>query len=84
MQTQKIAITVPKDLIAQLDLISRQKGMPRSRLISNLLRKSIAKERAENLKAAYDQVFSDESIKSEQLKTSQWFEKAESGDGQEW
>lgn len=84
MRTQKIAITVPKDLIAQLDSISQGMGLSRSRLVSDLLRNSLAAERAKKVQAAYNQVFADEKISNEQIETSRWFENAESGDGQEW
>jgi metal-responsive CopG/Arc/MetJ family transcriptional regulator len=84
MQTQKIAITVPKDIIAQLDSISQGRGLSRSRIISDLLRSSLAEERSKKLQDAYNRIFADKKIRDEQIETSRWFEKTESGDGQEW
>jgi metal-responsive CopG/Arc/MetJ family transcriptional regulator len=84
MNTQKVAITMPKDLIAAVDTISRDKGISRSRFISLTIEEKIADERDKNLREAYDRVFSDDSVRKEQLDTANWFQQAGSKDGQEW
>jgi metal-responsive CopG/Arc/MetJ family transcriptional regulator len=84
MNTQKIAISVPADLVATIDMISKQKGMSRSRYISTVLHEKVLSERERQIKEAYNRVFSDDSIKREQLETSLWFEGAGSKEGQEW
>ncbi len=84
MNTQKVAITIPKDLIAVIDTMSRQNGVSRSKFITQVLREKILSEKDRQLKEAYNQVFSDNSIKEEQLDTSAWFDGAEVKEGQEW
>lgn len=84
MNTQKVAITVPVDLVAMVDKISKQRGISRSKFISNVLREIIMDERKRQLKEAYNRVFSDDSIRKEQLETSLWFDGAGSNVGQEW
>ena len=84
MNTQKIAITVPKDLIMMVDDISKEKGVSRSKFISSVIREKILSERNDRIKTAYDNVFSDEAIKKEQQETAQWFNGAGIEKGQEW
>ena len=84
MHTQKVAITIPKDLIMMIDDMSRKKGLSRSKFISNVLREKLIKERNRDIKETYDRIFSDESLKIEQLRCAKWFEGLEIEEGQEW
>ncbi len=84
MNAQKIAITIPTDLVIWIDNISKQSGKSRSRFISELLLEKISEHKKRNLKEAYDSVFSDESVCREQLETSAWLEKCGNDEGQEW
>ena len=84
MNTQKVAITVPKNILIIIDTICKSKGLSRSKYISTVLKKNILDEKAQHLKDAYDKVFSDDSIKAEQLSIAEWFEKAGKKGGQEW
>jgi metal-responsive CopG/Arc/MetJ family transcriptional regulator len=84
MATQKVAITMPTELVALIDDISEQKGMSRSRYISKILEEKILKEKELQIKAAYNRVFSDTLILKEQLDTAAWFEGTGSKEGQEW
>ena len=84
MHTQKVAITIPKELVTMIDDISKKKGLSRSRFISTVLREKVMSERNRYIKDAYDRVFSDESIRKEQLDTARLFEGLESKEGQEW
>ncbi len=45
MNTQKIAISMPADLVAMIDIISKQKGMSRSRFISTVLHEKVLNEK---------------------------------------
>ena len=45
MNTQKIAITMPKDLVAMIDEMSTQKGISRSKFISLVLKERIKAEK---------------------------------------
>ncbi len=84
MNTQKVAITIPKKLVMEIDELSRNKGMSRSKFISIALRESLMHEKGRHVKDAYDRVFSDESLRKEQLNTANWFEKLGCEEGQEW
>jgi metal-responsive CopG/Arc/MetJ family transcriptional regulator len=67
VNTKKIAITIPNSLVLQVDAISKQQGLSRSRFISDVLRERIEDERNQRIKEAYDRVFSDQDIYNEQL-----------------
>ena len=84
MNTQKVAITVPKDLIVMVDKISRLKVISRSKFISELLREKVRNEEERQLREAYNRVFSDDLIQKEQLDTAEWFEGSGNNEGQGW
>ena len=84
MNTQKIAISMPADLVAMIDVISKQNGMSRSRFISTVLHEKVLSEKEKQIKEVYNRVFSDDSIKKEQLETSLWFHGAGNKEGLEW
>ena len=84
MHTQKVAITVPKNILTMIDKMSQIKGVSRSKLISSILEEKIIEEKATYIKNAYDTVFEDESIVNEQKRTALWFEKTGTEGGQEW
>ncbi|MEN8691736.1 MAG: hypothetical protein ABF303_15195 [Desulfobacterales bacterium] len=67
MHTEKVAITIPSDLISVIDDIRSTQGVSRSKFITLLLREKIMDEQAREIREAYDGVFSDESIVQEQL-----------------
>ena len=84
MNTQKVAITVPKDLIVIVDEISKLKGISRSKFISRVLSEKIRDEKDQQLREAYNRVFSDNAIRKEQLETAGWFEGSGNNEGQVW
>ena len=84
MHTQKVAISIPKELVTMIDDISKRKGLSRSKFISTLLREKLTSERNRLVKDAYDRVFSDQSVRKEQLDCSRWFEGLGNEAGQEW
>ena len=84
MNTQKVAITIPSDLVVMIDAISRQRKVSRSRFISTVLREKLMEERNRHLKDTYNSVFSDKAIIKEQLETARWFEGSGNKVGQEW
>ena len=67
MHTEKVAITIPSDLISVIDDIRSTQGVSRSKFITLLLREKIMDEQAREIREAYDRVYSDESIVQEQL-----------------
>ena len=84
MNTQKVAITIPADLVMMIDNISKQKGLSRSKYISTVLREKILNETERQIKDTYDRVFSDDAIKKEQLETAIWLDGTGNQGGQEW
>ena len=84
MHTQKVAITIPKELVMMIDDIIKKKGVSRSKFISTILRETLMSQRNRHIKDAYDQAFSDESIRKEQLSCTRWFEGLGTEEGQEW
>ena len=84
MNTQKVAITIPTDLVIMIDDISKQLGLSRSKYISTVLREKVLSEKERQIKDSYNRVFSDESIKKEQLQTAIWFDGTGNQEGQEW
>ena len=84
MNTQKVAITIPTDLVIIIDDISKQLGLSRSKYISNVLREKVLSEKERQIKDSYNRIFSDDSIQKEQLQTAIWFEGTGNQGGQEW
>ena len=84
MNTQKVAITVPKDIIMVVDEISKLKGISRSKFISRVLGEKVRGEKNRQLRDAYDRVFSDDAIRKEQLHSAEWFEGSGNDEGQGW
>ena len=84
MRTEKIAITIPSDLVSVIDEIRGKRGISRSKFITNILREKIKDDRAREIREAYDRIFSDKSVIKEQLETATWFEGSGKNEGQEW
>ena len=84
MNTQKVAITIPADLVIMIDDISKQKGLSRSKYISTVLREKVLSEKERQIKDSYNRVFTDDSYKEEQLQTAIWFDGTGNQGGQEW
>ncbi len=84
MNTQKVAITIPMNLVNIIDVISKQRGLSRSKFISIILEERVSEERNKSIKEAFDRIFSDESVCNEQLQTACWFEGSGNIEGQEW
>ena len=84
MNTQKVAITIPADLVAIIDEISRQLGLSRSKYISTVLREKVLSEKERQIKESYNRIFADDSIQKEQLQTAIWFDGTGNQGGQEW
>ena len=72
MNTQKVAITIPGDILAKIDSISRKLGLSRSKYISILLQEKLSEVMENQLKESYNRVFSDDEVKKEQAEPSEW------------
>ena len=68
MKTQKVAITIPIKILSLIDSISRKMDLSRSKYISILLEEKLSEVMENQLKEAYDRVFSDDSVRKEQIK----------------
>jgi hypothetical protein len=84
VNTQKVAITIPTDLVVMIDDISKQRGLSRSKYISTVLREKVLSEKGRQVKDSFNRVFSDDAIKKEQLQTAIWFDGTGNRGGQEW
>ncbi len=84
LNTQKVAITIPKNLVKIIDDISKMNGVSRSKFISTVLYERVLDEKKKNVKKVYDKIFSDSAICKEQLETALWFGTADANEGQEW
>ena len=84
MNTEKVAITMPADLVKMVDEVSSKKGISRSKYISVVLRERLLSERDNQIREAYNRVFSDALIQTEQLETTLWFDRSGGKEGQEW
>ena len=84
MNTQKVAITIPTDLVVIIDDISRQLGLSRSKYISTVLREKVLSEKERQIKESYNRIFADDSIQKEQLQKAIWFDGTGNQGGQEW
>jgi len=84
MNTQKVAISMPSELVVTIDGLIKKRGISRSKYIASVLQEKVQEERDRELKEAYDRVYSDEAIRKEQLETLRFFQGADSSEGQEW
>ena len=84
LHTQKVAITMPEILIKEVDALSKKKGLSRSRYITLAVREKIETERRRSITESYDAVFSEDSVRKEQIETAARFEGSGSEGGQEW
>ena len=57
MNTQKVAITIPTDLVIMIDDISKQRGLSRSKYISTVLREKVLSEKERQIKDSFNRVF---------------------------
>jgi len=84
MTTLKVAISMPKELVQEVDEARKEEAMSRSGYITRLVQKAVRSERQVKMKASYDRVFSDPEIVGEQQKSAVFFDKAGNDRGQEW
>lgn len=73
MAVHKFAISIPEDVMEQVDRAAEQRGITRSRFISDVLRK-VARARTDvEMTRRLDEVFSAPDVASEQRSTSRAF-----------
>jgi hypothetical protein len=84
MPVRKIAISVPEDVLLQVDRAAKSRGMTRSRFISQALRRIAGARRDAEITRRIDELFSDPEIAREQVDTARAFQRARSPRGTEW
>ena len=84
MATVKIAITMPKELVQEVDAARKIETITRSGYITRLVQKAVMVEKEARLKAAYDKIFSDPEIVEEQKNSTSLFDNTGNEKGQEW
>ena len=84
MTTVKVAITMPEELVQEIDAARKTKTISRSRYITRLVQKAVTVEKQIRLRAAYDKIFSDPEIAEEQKNSTEMFNNTGNDKGQEW
>jgi metal-responsive CopG/Arc/MetJ family transcriptional regulator len=69
MATRKTAITIPEDLLADVDRIAAQRNESRSAFITRILRVALQSRRDALVTRRLNELFADEELEEEQLRT---------------
>ncbi len=80
MAHRKTAITVPADVLADVDAAARARGESRSRFITRILSAAVKARRDADIVRRLNALFADESINEEQLETAAAFEQLADAD----
>lgn len=70
MTFRKTAITVPEELLADVDKAARQRGESRSRYITTVLRAAVRARRDEDITRRLNELFADERVQEKQRRSS--------------
>jgi metal-responsive CopG/Arc/MetJ family transcriptional regulator len=73
---KKFAISVPPDVMRQVDRAARARGWTRSRFIASVLRVAAQKLTDAEIARAVDELFSDPELAAEQSETARAFQRA--------
>jgi metal-responsive CopG/Arc/MetJ family transcriptional regulator len=84
MPVKKIAISVPPDVIRQVDLAARERGVTRSRFITDLLRKAARARSDAEVTRRLNELFADPEVAAEQRREARMWVQAMPKDGWEW
>jgi metal-responsive CopG/Arc/MetJ family transcriptional regulator len=80
MASSKIAITIPEDVLKQVDAAARARGQSRSGFISRVLRAALRARRDRDITRRLDAIFLDEQVAAEQLRVAEEMDSA----GTDW
>jgi metal-responsive CopG/Arc/MetJ family transcriptional regulator len=84
MPVRKLAISLPEDVVRQVDRAAAQRGVTRSRFIADVLR-VVAQIRADaEITARIDALVGNPEIAAEQRETAAAYQRAGSRHGTEW
>lgn len=84
MPSKKLAISVPVDVVEQVDRAARQRGVTRSRYITDVLRRVAAARRDAEITRRINELFDDPDLAAEQKKTARDFATLAARSGIEW
>lgn len=84
MTVTKFAISVPEEVMKEVDRAAAARGVTRSRFISDVLRKAARARTDAEITRQLDELFSDESLAAEQREAAEAFGDAGSDVGPEW
>ena len=84
MGAKKFAISVPAEVMDQVDRAAARRGVTRSRFISDVLRRVADTQRDVEITRRIDEVLSDPQLAEEQRQTARDFGAARSQAGTEW
>jgi len=80
MSSAKVAITVPKDVLAAVDAVARERGDSRSGFICRVLRAALRARRDAEITHRLDELFRKEEVSGEQLRLTREMDSA----GSDW
>ncbi len=84
MAVKKLAISVPEDVIRQVDCAVAERGVTRSRFISDVLRRIANARKDAEITRRVNQLFADPEIAAEQEETAAAFASATPRRGSKW
>ncbi len=84
MNTLKVAISIPEEIVKSIDRLRKSRGISRSKYITNTMIQKIHEELNRELKAQYDKIFSEPGMQEEQSETTEFFKNGDRMEGQEW
>ena len=84
MPATKFAISVPIEVMQAVDRAAQERGITRSRFISEVLRRVARAKRDEEISRRIDQVLSDPELAREQRSTAAEYRRIQPRQGTEW
>lgn len=84
MATKKFAISVPEDVMAQVDGAAADRGITRSRFITEMLRRVASARTDAEIRRRVNEVFADPDVAEEQRETAQAYRSRGPHQGAEW
>ena len=84
MAVRKIAISVPEEVLRQVDQAAKDRHMTRSRFISRALARIATARRDAEITRRIDEVLSDPDLAQEQVETARAFQRGRPARGTEW
>jgi metal-responsive CopG/Arc/MetJ family transcriptional regulator len=84
MPAKKFAISIPEDVMAQVDRAAAAQGVTRSRFIAKVLQRAASARTDAEVTRRLNRLFADAELEDEQRATAQAFESAAPTRGTKW